>query len=73
MGSAKYEAGQNAIIWKIKSLPGGKEYLMRAHFGLPSVSSEDAEERPPISVSFEIPYFTVSGIQVRSFSSCVCT
>ena len=37
---------------------------MRAHFGLPSVLSEDNEGRPPIHVRFEIPYFTVSGIQV---------
>lgn len=26
---------------------------------------EDIERRPPITVKFEIPYFTVSGIQVR--------
>ena len=49
---------------------GQKEFLMRAHFGLPSVSSEDhmgvsANAKAPISVQFEIPYFTVSGIQVR--------
>ena len=45
---------------------GGKEYLMRAHFGLPSVSNEeDKKDKPPITVKFEIPYFTVSGIQVR--------
>uniref|UniRef100_A0A7N4P793 AP-1 complex subunit mu-2 n=1 Tax=Sarcophilus harrisii TaxID=9305 RepID=A0A7N4P793_SARHA len=44
---------------------GGKEYLMRAHFGLPSVEKEEVEGRPPIAVKFEIPYFTVSGIQVR--------
>ncbi|VDN05824.1 unnamed protein product [Thelazia callipaeda] len=44
---------------------GGKEYLMRAHFNLPSVQSEDREGRPPIKVKFEIPYFTTSGIQVR--------
>ena len=25
----------------------------------------DVERRPPITVKFEIPYFTVSGIQVR--------
>ena len=37
---------------------------MRAHFGLPSVQNEEAEGRPPIQVKFEIPYFTVSGIQV---------
>ena len=44
---------------------GGKEYMMRAHFGLPSVETEDQEGRPPISIKFEIPYFTVSGIQVE--------
>lgn len=37
---------------------------MRAHFGLPTVESEELEGRPPIQVKFEIPYFTVSGIQV---------
>lgn len=37
---------------------------MRAHFGLPSVIAEESEGRPPIHVKFEIPYFTVSGIQV---------
>ena len=39
---------------------------MRAHFGLPSVIAENVEGRPPIHVRFEIPYFTVSGIQVNS-------
>jgi AP-1 complex subunit mu len=66
-------------VWKIKQLGGGRDYLMRAHFGLPSVrngtcfldevsqlmSAEELDKRAPISVKFEIPYFTVSGIQVR--------
>ena len=51
---------------------GGKENLMRAHFGLPSVIAEDSEARPPIHVSFEIPYFTVSGIQVSIAWVGVC-
>ena len=38
--------------------------MLRAHFGLPSVESEEGEGRPPIKVQFEIPYFTTSGIQV---------
>ena len=40
---------------------------MRAHFGLPSVKGESEvdHKRAPITVKFEIPYFTVSGIQVR--------
>ncbi|XP_048473771.1 AP-1 complex subunit mu-1 [Rhincodon typus] len=65
MGSAKWVPENNTVVWTIKSLPGGKEYLMRAHFGLPSVESESTEGKPPISVKFEIPYFTVSGVQVR--------
>ncbi len=46
-------------------LKGGKEFMMRAHFGLPSVESGELEAKRPITVKFEIPYFTVSGIQVR--------
>ncbi|EDO45156.1 predicted protein [Nematostella vectensis] len=65
VGNIKYAPEQNVVIWNIKSFPGGKEFLMRAHFNLPSVDSEETEGRPPIKLKFEIPYFTVSGIQVR--------
>ncbi|KAK3223442.1 hypothetical protein Dsin_010467 [Dipteronia sinensis] len=67
MGSASYAPESDAIIWKIRSFPGGKEYMLRAEFTLPSVTAEEAtpERKAPIRVKFEIPYFTVSGIQVR--------
>eukprot|EP01111_Echinosteliopsis_oligospora_P014631 TRINITY_DN5546_c0_g1_i1.p1 TRINITY_DN5546_c0_g1~~TRINITY_DN5546_c0_g1_i1.p1 ORF type:complete len:428 (-),score=124.60 TRINITY_DN5546_c0_g1_i1:60-1343(-) len=66
MGTCKYAPEQDAIIWTIKQFPGGKEFLMRAHFGLPSIQDEEnPDKKPPISVKFEIPYYTVSGIQVR--------
>eukprot|EP00968_Pinguiococcus_pyrenoidosus_P007840 scaffold535_cov260-Pinguiococcus_pyrenoidosus.AAC.33 len=100
IGAVTYLPDRDAIVWTIKQFNGGREYLMRAHFGLPSVSSEDSEHwRAPIEVrthkrheqhklsfprpkgvpfphpslrcccasqvKFEIPYFTVSGIQVR--------
>ena len=32
-----------------------------------SYFTEDEQGRPPIKVKFEIPYFTVSGIQVGHF------
>jgi len=84
-GSVQYAPDKSAFVWKIKQLGGGREFLMRAHFGLPSVRNgassvlridsvgslrlhipaEENEKRPPITVKFEIPYFTVSGIQVR--------
>ena len=63
IGNVKYAPERDAIVWSIKQFHGGKEYLMRAHFGLPSVSNEeDKKDKPPITVKFEIPYFTVSGI-----------
>ncbi|WOL18373.1 AP-1 complex subunit mu-2 [Canna indica] len=66
MGSATYAPEHDALVWKIKSFPGGKEYMCRAEFSLPSVTAEEAmpEKKAPIRVKFEIPYFTVSGIQV---------
>lgn len=67
MGSATYAPEKDALLWKIKSFPGNKEYLLRAEFRLPSITSEDAapDRKAPIRLKFEIPYFTVSGIQVR--------
>jgi len=66
IGEVSYAPEKNALVWNIRQFAGGKEFLMRAHFGLPSITTEEeASARPPISVEFEIPYFTVSGIQVR--------
>ena len=65
IGTVDYVPASSELVWSIKALGGGKEFLMRAHFNLPSIAGEEAEGRPPISVKFEIPYFTVSGIQVR--------
>ncbi|KAF9914613.1 AP-1 complex subunit mu-1 [Lobosporangium transversale] len=66
IGSVQYVPEKACVIWKIKQFQGGKEFSMRAHFGLPSVKNlEDADKRPPMSIKFEIPYFTTSGIQVR--------
>ena len=66
IGTVTYVPDRDAIVWTIKQFSGTREYLMRAHFGLPSVDNEDSEDwKKPIQVKFEIPYFTVSGIQVR--------
>mmetsp|Transcript_2112 Transcript_2112/g.3232 ORF Transcript_2112/g.3232 Transcript_2112/m.3232 type:complete len:459 (+) Transcript_2112:123-1499(+) len=78
VGNVTYLPDKDAIVWNIKQFHGGREYLMRAHFGLPSISASDADGsakkggksaenswKAPIGVKFEIPYFTVSGIQVR--------
>jgi len=38
-GSVHYAPEKSAMVWKIKQLGGGREFLMRAHFGLPSVKN----------------------------------
>ena len=75
VGQVTYLPDQDAVVWTIKQFHGGREYLMRAYFGLPSISASDVDDharkkgenswKAPIRVKFEIPYFTVSGIQVR--------
>lgn len=66
IGTVTYFPDRDSIIWSIKQFAGSKEYLMRAHFGLPSIGSDDSDKwKAPIEVKFEIPYFTVSGLQVR--------
>jgi len=64
-GSCKWVPEKSVIIWTIKTFPGGKDFSMRAQLSLPSVEAEAEEGKPPIQVKFEIPYFCVSGIQVR--------
>jgi len=75
VGTVTYLPDKDAVVWTIKQFHGGREYLMRAHFGLPSITASDVDPdakrkgenswKAPIRVKFEIPYFTVSGIQVR--------
>ena len=40
-GTVTYFPDRNAIIWTIKQFTGSKDYLMRAHFGLPSIAGEE--------------------------------
>lgn len=71
MGTAEYVPEQNCIVWCIKQFQGAREFAMRAQVGLPSLTSEDVSQsytelkKRPIQVKFDIPYFTVSGLQVR--------
>ena len=47
-GTCKWLPEKSCVSWQMKSFPGGKEYLMRASFGLPSVEADEVEGRPPI-------------------------
>jgi AP-1 complex subunit mu len=65
-GTVEYLPEEDCMHWSIKQFAGRKEFLMRATFGFPSVEQTDREKfKNAIRVKYEIPYFTVSGIQVR--------
>ena len=67
IGNVEWQPDKASIIWKIKNFPGERKYLMRAHFGLPSIEAEDhqTKDNRPIRIKFVINYLTISGIQVR--------
>ncbi|OSX68979.1 hypothetical protein BU14_2010s0001 [Porphyra umbilicalis] len=67
-GKAKYVPERDEMVWHIKQFKAGRELVMRGGFGLPSLGEDAAREnatKRPITVEFEVPYFTVSGLQVR--------
>lgn len=66
-GSVRYAPEEEVLLWSMKSFFGGKEYNCKCSYSVPSVRASDpgAYSKKPIAVKFEIPYFTVSGFQVR--------
>lgn len=55
IGTVTYVPDKEAIVWSIKQFSGAREYLMRAHFGLPSTSTavDNDKWKKPIRVNFE--------------------
>eukprot|EP00188_Purpureofilum_apyrenoidigerum_P000700 Plantae.Rhodophyta-Purpureofilum_apyrenoidigerum.ctg13278.p1 GENE.Plantae.Rhodophyta-Purpureofilum_apyrenoidigerum.ctg13278~~Plantae.Rhodophyta-Purpureofilum_apyrenoidigerum.ctg13278.p1 ORF type:complete len:427 (-),score=101.08 Plantae.Rhodophyta-Purpureofilum_apyrenoidigerum.ctg13278:168-1448(-) len=67
-GKYKYVPQKDELIWSIKQLKAGRELVMRGNFSLPSIGEDkdrDSATKRPITVDFEVPYFAVSGLQVR--------
>jgi AP-1 complex subunit mu len=67
-GTSKYAPDRDILVWSLKQFKAGREAVMKGHFGLPSISKDVPREsatRRPIQVEFEVPYFTISGLQVR--------
>jgi AP-1 complex subunit mu len=39
IGNVVYAPEKNALVWKIKQFPGGREFMMKAQFGLPTIKT----------------------------------
>ena len=66
MGSAKYTPEHNALVWRVRRFPGGSEVTLNGEIELIMSTKNKAWVRPPISVDFQVPMFTASGLHVRS-------
>ena len=66
-GSVVYLSDREDLLWSIKRFDGQCELDMVCSFQVPTVRIDDPNKhlKRPIQLSFEIPYFTVSGFQVR--------
>jgi len=64
-GRAKYEPGERALVWRISSFPGMTETNLIAIVELLPATREKPWARPPISLDFQIPMYSASGVVVR--------
>eukprot|EP00762_Andalucia_godoyi_P000103 ANDGO_02260.mRNA.1 AP-4 complex subunit mu len=63
----EYKAGEKMGYWRIKKFTGGSEYAVRAKmsFNTTAPSALSRKQIGPIVMSFEIPMFNVSGLNLR--------
>ena len=65
LGKAVHAPDKSAIIWRIKKVNGDKECKLKCEIPLISVKDPKPWARNPISMEFNIPMFTSSGLRVR--------
>ncbi len=64
--TAEYNIQEKSLVWQMKKLPGGSEQTLRAKITLSEpCTSQIRKEIGPISMTFEIPMYNVSSLQVR--------
>lgn len=64
--AAEYRAKDRQVIWQIKKFVGGTEHTLRTRITLSAPSTSSVrKEMGPIGLTFEIPMYNVSHLQVR--------
>ena len=66
-GKAKHEIDKSSVYWRVKKLFGEKDYKLKCEIPLIPISDPQPWIRTPISMDFNIPMFTASGLRVRYF------
>lgn len=66
IGAAAYRPERNAVVWSIGYYPGGgKEHQLNIKMSFPTVRPGTNSINECMRLSFEVPYFIMSGVQVR--------
>ncbi|KAK1800710.1 hypothetical protein P4O66_005901, partial [Electrophorus voltai] len=63
--SAELQPRSKAVLWTIPRFPGGAQLSAVFKVEVPRLSSTSLLEVGPISMSFELPKYTCTGLQVR--------
>jgi AP-4 complex subunit mu-1 len=62
----EYDAKEKVLHWRVRKFPGGKEFSLRLKLSMGSpATSTIRKEVGPINLSFDIPMYNVSGLQIR--------
>ncbi|KAK9909474.1 hypothetical protein WJX75_002828 [Coccomyxa subellipsoidea] len=67
IGKAKYDSKKHALVWKIKRFNGGgaTDHKLAANVELIATTRDKkAWSRPPISMNFQVPMYSASGLRV---------
>lgn len=65
VGKTKYDPVENTLVWKLKKFVGGASFQLRAHVERIATIGDMQWSRPPITMDFQVPMFTSSGMHVR--------
>jgi AP-4 complex subunit mu-1 len=64
--SAEFLPAEQRLVWTIKKFQGGSEHTIKARITLTApIGPHTKKEIGPISLSFEVPMYNVSNLQVR--------
>jgi len=66
VSSAEFLPAESKLVWTIKKFTGGSEHTLKARIALTQPAGPHTrKELGPISLTFEIPMYSVSNLQVR--------
>uniref|UniRef100_A0A2P2HVU5 Adaptor protein complex 2 subunit mu n=2 Tax=Hirondellea gigas TaxID=1518452 RepID=A0A2P2HVU5_9CRUS len=64
-GKCKYDPNLSCLVWKLGKFPGTASYVLRGEVHLVALIKDVAWSRPPITMDFQVPMYTSSGLHVR--------